>query len=372
MEHSPSFTKQAAGFFAKKAMKKALKNPIGMKIFIVLLVGGILITVAMIFLFILLVGVIGSKQLNLGMGASTYGNKIIPPEYLPMYQEAEEKYGVPWGLLAAIHKVETNFSRDLSVSQAGAVGHMQFMKKSWIGWSYPGGTSLGDLDIPDYILTDPAMIEQYGGYGVDADGDGKADPMSLPDSVHSAANYLAAHGATEGKYREAVFAYNHSKSYVEQVLSLAERFVGGYIARVPVVIIDNTAWPLPDGMYVTSLFGTRWGKIHKGIDIAASGDSTGKSIVAFAPGKVIYSGLRGSYGFAVIIDHGNGVQSLYAHMQKKGLSVGTIVQAGTPIGYAGNTGDSLGAHLHFEIHLNGVPVDPLLYVKKFNPTILDE
>ncbi|WP_134704937.1 M23 family metallopeptidase [Ammoniphilus sp. YIM 78166] len=243
------------------------------------------------------------------------------------------------------------------------------MKKTWIGWSYPGGTELGDINIPDSVLTDPAMIEQYGGYGVDADGDGKADPYNLKDAIYSTANYLRANGAAEGKYREAIFAYNHSQDYVDQVLGLADR----YVVRVAVdaKIIEGAAWPVPVAMIITSGFGERWGKHHNGIDIAAPGDSTGKIIVAFAPGVVEYSGFRGSYGNTVIIDHGNGLKTLYAHMMDKGIEQGSEVQAGTPIGYIGNTGDSRGAHLHFEVWAHDVPVDPMKYIQKFNPTLED-
>lgn len=368
-------TAETGSPFAKhlrnEMLRKAVSNPIGMKIALTLLLLGLLIVIGMIVVFMLLVAVMGNGTVGEKMPQSSYGQKTIPSEYIPVYMEAEDRYHVPWNIIAAIHKVETDFSRDLSKSSVGAIGHMQFMKKSWIGWSYPGGTALGDLDIPDYILTDPQMIAKYGGYGVDADGDGKADPMNLKDAIFSAANYLSQNGAADGKYEDSVYAYNHSKFYVEQVMNLAARFVDGIPTGSVPVVIDDTAWPLPDGMYVTSLFGERWGKLHKGIDLAAAGNTSGKKIVAFAPGKVIYSGLRGSYGYAVIIDHGKGVQTLYAHMIRKGIAVGKNVQAGTVIGNAGNTGNSFGAHLHFEIHINGKPVDPIEYVRKFNPNILD-
>ncbi len=251
----------------------------------------------------------------------------------------------------------------------GAGYLLYFMKKTWIGWSYPGGTELGDLNIPDWVLMDPVMIEQFGGYGVDADGDGKADPYNLKDAIFSTANYLRANGAAEGRYKEAVFAYNHSQVYVEKVLGLADRYV--VHTAVDVKIIEGAAWPVPVGLIVTSGFGERWGKHHKGIDIAAPGDSTGQSIVAFAPGVVEYSGFRGSYGYTVIIDHGNGLKTLYAHMMDKGIEQGSQVEAGTLIGSVGNTGHSYGAHLHFEVWVDEIPVDPMKYIQKFNPILQD-
>ncbi|TYR72744.1 lytic transglycosylase domain-containing protein [Rossellomorea vietnamensis] len=149
----------------------------------------------------------------------------IPSEYIPIYKEASEKYGVPWNLLAAHHRVETKFSQmETMVSPVGAEGHMQFMPCTFIGWSHPTCGGLGEGDIPDDELTDPGMIAKYGGYGVDANGDGRADPWDIEDAVHSAANYLASNGAADGDIERAVFAYNHSEEYVEDVLYYSERY----------------------------------------------------------------------------------------------------------------------------------------------------
>ncbi|MFP3471814.1 lytic murein transglycosylase, partial [Micrococcus sp. SIMBA_144] len=88
--------------------------------------------------------------------------------------------------------------------------HTQFMPLTWLGWNYPGGDRLGNASIPDSILHDPAMIKKYGGYGVDANGDGKADPYDLEDAIFSTANYLSANGASKGDIEGAVYAYNHA------------------------------------------------------------------------------------------------------------------------------------------------------------------
>ncbi|MFS0728389.1 M23 family metallopeptidase [Paenibacillus sp. 1P07SE] len=120
----------------------------------------------------------------------------------------------------------------------------------------------------------------------------------------------------------------------------------------------------------TSGFGMRWGRMHNGVDIAAAGDSTGANIVAFSTGYVEFSGEYGSYGYTVIIDHGNGVKTLYAHMLEHGrIRKGVQVRAGESIGLVGNTGNSTGPHLHFEIRMNGASVDPLPYLLPFNPII---
>lgn len=143
----------------------------------------------------------------------------IPEQFIPIYVAAEEKYGVPWTLLAAHHRIETRFSTIKSmVSSAGAEGHLQFMPCTFVGWQHPTCSGLGKGNIPKAELMNPAIIEKYGGYGVDANGDGLADPYDIEDAVFSAANYLAKSGAANGDIKQAVFQYNHSDEYVENVL----------------------------------------------------------------------------------------------------------------------------------------------------------
>jgi peptidoglycan LD-endopeptidase LytH len=157
---------------------------------------------------------------------SLLGKEEVPSEYLPIYKAAEKEYGVPWNLLAAHHRVETKFSTMNSlVSPVGAEGHMQFMPCTFVGWSHPSCSGLGKGDIPEKQKTDPAIIEKYGGYGVDANGDGVADPFQIEDAVFSAANYLARNGAADGEIEQAVFAYNHSDEYVDDVLYYAEKYI---------------------------------------------------------------------------------------------------------------------------------------------------
>ena len=96
---------------------------------------------------------------------------VIPEDYIPIYKAAAEEYSIPWTLLAAHHRIETRFSTmDPLLSPAGAEGHMQFMPCTFVGWGYPGCGGLGKGNIPEKDKTDPAVIEQYGGYGVDANG----------------------------------------------------------------------------------------------------------------------------------------------------------------------------------------------------------
>ena len=114
----------------------------------------------------------------------------------PIWQAAGQAYGVPWSVLAAINKVESNFGQNMGPSSAGAIGWMQFMPDTWARW------------------------------GVDANGDGIADPWNAEDAIYSAARYLAASGGATD-IAGAVYSYNHAQWYVDEVLQLANEFETG-------------------------------------------------------------------------------------------------------------------------------------------------
>ena len=115
-------------------------------------------------------------------------------------------------------------------------------------------------------------------------------------------------------------------------------------------------WPVNGP--VVSPFGMRWGRLHAGIDIAVP---YGTPIHAAASGTVIFAGWMGGYGNFVIIDHGGGLSTGYAHQSSIAVGGGSVSQ-GQVIGYVGCTGHCFGPHLHFEVRVNGTPVDPLGYL----------
>jgi murein DD-endopeptidase MepM/ murein hydrolase activator NlpD len=132
---------------------------------------------------------------------------VLPPAYLTrrespglpfpalqsLWQRAGTSYGIPWQVLAAINKVESNFGRNMGPSSAGAIGWMQFMPSTWLRW------------------------------GMDANRDGVADPWNPEDAIFAAARYLAAAGGRTDLPR-AVFAYNHAQWYVDEILALARSY----------------------------------------------------------------------------------------------------------------------------------------------------
>jgi len=116
-------------------------------------------------------------------------------------------------------------------------------------------------------------------------------------------------------------------------------------------------WPVSGP--VVSGFGLRWGRMHEGIDITCD---TGTSVRAAGAGTVIYAGWLGGYGNLVVVDHGGGLSTAYAHNSSFASAVGQSVAAGQVIAYSGSTGNSSGPHVHFEVRVNGSAVDPLGYL----------
>ena len=140
---------------------------------------------------------------------------------------------------------------------------------------------------------------------------------------------------------------------------VSEIIMVGSKERPPTVGSGKYKWPLAGGYTLTSEFGGRWGRMHEGIDL---GVSVGSDVLAADGGTVTYSGYSGAYGYLVIIDHQNGMETRYAHNSQLLVSQGDKVFQGQHIAESGNTGRSTGPHLHFEIRVNGTAVNPLNYL----------
>ena len=178
-------------------------------------------------------------------------------------------------------------------------------------------------------------------------------------------NYLAQLTDEEKELNEKIEAYKQEEISLEnQILAainwgdrLAIQYTGGAMI-----------WPVGKaGTYITSGYGNRLHPIqgvyknHSGIDIGNAG--YGAPVVAAADGVVTFAGVMGGYGNCVMINHGDGIVTLYGHGQEVLTTLGTQVSQGDVIMLVGSTGNSTGPHLHFEVRKNGVIQDPISYLK---------
>lgn len=159
----------------------------------------------------------------------------------------------------------------------------------------------------------------------------------------------------------------------ENGIKVSENVIGEKVIKEPVkrIIAKGTkaevafrgngrfVWPVVG--QITSPYGRRGREFHSGIDIA---QSRGTPVRASNSGTVTFAGWRGGYGNLVIINHGGGIETYYAHNSAINVSVGQQVEKGQQIAKVGSTGKSTGNHLHFEIRINGSPVNPLNYLNK--------
>ncbi|NJD04122.1 MAG: peptidase M23 [Ruminiclostridium sp.] len=153
------------------------------------------------------------------------------------------------------------------------------------------------------------------------------------------------------KEEDALIAESNKLSSIIKNLSTKAKYTGG-----------SMIWPTPNNFTIVSGFGMRKHpilrkiKMHTGIDINAK---KGDSIVAANSGTVLISGWQNGYGYTVVIDHGGGITTLYAHASRLLVKKGAVVKAGDNIAKVGSTGLSTGPHLHFEVRKDGKPVNPL-------------
>jgi murein DD-endopeptidase MepM/ murein hydrolase activator NlpD len=158
---------------------------------------------------------------------------------------------------------------------------------------------------------------------------------------------------------DALLAYVREESRRLRALAEATRATGSVLAALPS--------KLPMRGVLTSVFGprlspwTRRPEFHAGVDLAAM---PGTPVKATAAGIVKLAGAAEGYGLAVYLDHGAGIESRYGHLQKVGVTRGQRVERGEAIGLSGNTGRSTGPHLHYEVLMNGRPIDPRRLTKE--------
>lgn len=257
----------------------------------------------------------------------------IPAHLMPHFKAAGEKYGIPWWVLAAVANIESSFRPVVTGPEnyTGelAQGMMQFLPSTWKA------------------------------YGVDGDGDGRADIFNPIDSIYSAANYLAANqAANKGGLRDALFLYNRSDEYVNRVLAMAE----GYRLQS---VWEERGYGFP---IATSnpVYTSKWGdprsggRSHKGVDIACD---VGTPLLAVANGVIRHS-YSTNGGNEIWIETSDGISYFYCHLSQYIAKPGQQVKVGQPIALSGNTGISTGPHLHLGIMVNGEWINPMPFLEK--------
>ncbi|MBR5152324.1 MAG: M23 family metallopeptidase [Clostridia bacterium] len=147
-------------------------------------------------------------------------------------------------------------------------------------------------------------------------------------------------------------------SQTETEFVYASQVYGPEQVHGPTPETDANTFTEPACGVITSPFGQRWGRAHQGIDI---GGEMGSPILAAKDGTVVFAGIADGYGNYLILDHGNGLRTAYAHCDKLYVSDGDCVVQGQQIATMGSTGNSTGPHLHFEIQQDGVFLNPQEY-----------
>ncbi len=220
----------------------------------------------------------------------------IPPFLIPIYQAAGIEYQVPWQVLAGINEIETDYGRNLSVSSAGAVGWMQFLPSTWKTW------------------------------GVDANGDGIADPYNPVDAIFTAARYLHAAGASKN-LSQSIFAYNHATWYVQSVL-LRAKLIGGIpnqlLGALTGLVQGHFPVDAPAKYADSSVVKLSKNKVHSGnaaIAIDSNPNTKGTSIfarqgspvIAVNDGKILKVGDNSQLGHYIVLQDATG--NVYTYSQ---------------------------------------------------------
>jgi murein DD-endopeptidase MepM/ murein hydrolase activator NlpD len=192
------------------------------------------------------------------------------------------------------------------------------------------------------------------GAGVVAFGAGAALPEQSTDGATAALDRASATAKDDATLTAQDAAADQARSVSIGRSSRAQSRAG---SPAPQVLPD---WVRPAKGPLSSLYGARWGAVHRGLDIAAPYGST---VVAASAGVVTLADWNGGYGKLVIIDHGNGVTTRYGHNSKLLVEPGQRVDAGTPIALVGSTGYSTGAHCHFEVRQGDEAINPLPWME---------
>lgn len=267
---------------------------------------------------------------------AVYGQMPEVIKYADIINRAAEEYNLDPALLAAVIKQESGGNPN-AVSPVGAQGLMQLMPATArsLGVQNPHNPEENIMGGAKYLRQ---LLDKFNG-----------------DVKLALAAYNAGPGAVE-RYG-GVPPFPETQNYVKRVMENYQQM------KKMVVHLTGGELTLPTSGQISSKYGPRWGRNHNGIDIAAP---IGTPIVAAEDGTVIKAGPATGFGNWVVVDHGNGLTTVYGHMYARGIhvDVGDEVKRGQQIAEVGDAGWSTGPHLHFEVRINGKPVDPLPYLGK--------
>jgi len=153
--------------------------------------------------------------------------------------------------------------------------------------------------------------------------------------------------------------YEGQELFIPSVDETRDVAVAGTDTDMGEIILNKGLFLWPTEGLVYSLFGMRWGRMHRGIDISGK---TGTPVLAARDGSVTFAGVKGGYGNIVILSHQDGYETRYAHLSSIKASVGDATKTGDVIGLMGSTGRSTGPHLHFEIRKDDTARNPLFFL----------
>lgn len=276
---------------------------------------------------------------------------VVPAEYEALVQQAAQTCpGITAPLLAAQLEAESGWNPD-AVSPVGAQGLSQFMPGTWISEGVDGdGDGIRDPFNPADAIASQASFMCELLAAVEADDSLTGDPIGL-----ALASYNAGLGAVQ-KY-QGVPPYSETQGYITRIRDLMAKYAEPGASAPGAGPPGNWVRPI-QGAQITSGFGTRWGRLHAGLDFGAP---LGTPVYAASNGTVVAAGPASGFGRWVKIAHPGRVSTVYGHISRWTVTVGQAVAPGELIAYTGNQGRSTGPHLHFETRVADNAVDPVAY-----------
>lgn len=279
-------------------------------------------------------------------GGGLIDSSVIPSNLLPYFKNAEKKYGIPWWFSGAIAYKESSFNVNAENVTSKCYGLMQLSPDNWSRLSkLLGYDSIKDKDNPEaQIMAGVYLLKSFM-------GDIQWTSNNWKELTLPALTLYSGYGKNESACRE---------NYANKVWEYADTF------KNQSELAYNPRWPVIGYTGITSPFGQRIDpfnssivKMHTGVDIGAP---HGAKVVAAIDGTVTWAKTRSTYGNLVIIEGANGIETRYAHLNSFNVKEGQKVRIGDYIATVDSTGASTGNHLHFEVRINGTPVDPIKWL----------